>query len=114
MMGADNLAQFHRWKDWQAIAASVPIAIFNRPGLALKALAGPAARTLAPFRVPEQAAASLAGTRAAGLDLPVPAAYPALVDGTPGLKETASHVLKASPEGAYLEDVPQRRHESTR
>jgi nicotinate-nucleotide adenylyltransferase len=62
MMGADNLAQFHRWRDWQAIAASVPIAIFNRPGLALKALAGPAARTLAPFRVPEQAAANLAAS----------------------------------------------------
>jgi nicotinate-nucleotide adenylyltransferase len=62
MMGADNLAQFHRWKDWQAIAASVPIAIFNRPGLALKALAGPAARTLARWRLPEQAASSLAGT----------------------------------------------------
>jgi nicotinate-nucleotide adenylyltransferase len=63
MMGADNLAQFHRWKDWQSIAASVPIAIFNRPGLALRALAGPAARTLAPWRLPEQAASSLAGTR---------------------------------------------------
>jgi nicotinate-nucleotide adenylyltransferase len=60
MMGADNLSQFHRWKDWQAIALGVPIAVFNRPGLALKALAGPAARTLAPFRVQEQAASSLA------------------------------------------------------
>ncbi len=66
MMGADNLAQFHRWKDWQAIAASVPIAVFNRPGLALKALAGPAARTLGPWRVPEQAASRLA-------DSPTPA-----------------------------------------
>ena len=60
MMGADNLAQFHRWKDWQTIAASVPIAIFNRPGLALKALAGPAAHSLAAWRLPEQAAANLA------------------------------------------------------
>jgi nicotinate-nucleotide adenylyltransferase len=62
MMGADNLAQFHRWKDWQAIAASVPLAIFNRPGLALQALAGPAARTLARWRLPEQAASNLAGS----------------------------------------------------
>lgn len=62
MMGADNLAQFHRWRDWQAIAASVPIAIFNRPGLALKALAGPAARTMARWRLPEQEAASLASS----------------------------------------------------
>src|SRR5690606_23858692 len=38
MMGADNLATFHRWRDWRGIAASVPMAIFNRPGLALRAL----------------------------------------------------------------------------
>ena len=31
-MGADNLAQFHLWKDWQAIAALVPIAVATRPG----------------------------------------------------------------------------------
>jgi nicotinate-nucleotide adenylyltransferase len=62
MMGADNLAQFHHWKDWQAIAASVPIAVFNRPGLALKALASPAARALAQWRLPEQAASRLAGS----------------------------------------------------
>ena len=36
MMGADNLASFHRWRDWQGIAADVPIAVFNRPGLALR------------------------------------------------------------------------------
>jgi nicotinate-nucleotide adenylyltransferase len=50
MMGADNLAGFHRWRDWQAIAASLPIAVFNRPGAALRALASPAARALASFR----------------------------------------------------------------
>jgi nicotinate-nucleotide adenylyltransferase len=64
MMGADNLAQFHRWRDWQAIAATVPIAVFNRPGLALKALAGPAARTLGRWRLPEPAAANLASSSA--------------------------------------------------
>src|SRR6202023_3274260 len=32
MMGADNLRQFHRWRDWQRIAAAIPIAVFNRPG----------------------------------------------------------------------------------
>jgi nicotinate-nucleotide adenylyltransferase len=62
MMGADNLAGFHRWRDWPAIAASVPIAVFNRPGSALSALAGPAASALARCRIPERAAASLAGT----------------------------------------------------
>jgi nicotinate-nucleotide adenylyltransferase len=62
MMGADNLASFHRWRDWPAIAASVPIAVFNRPGSAFRALASPAAIALARHRIPERAAASLAGT----------------------------------------------------
>jgi nicotinate-nucleotide adenylyltransferase len=32
LMGADNLAQFPRWKDWRRIAALVPIAVIARPG----------------------------------------------------------------------------------
>jgi nicotinate-nucleotide adenylyltransferase len=32
LMGADNLAQFHRWKAWREIAALVPIAVIARPG----------------------------------------------------------------------------------
>lgn len=32
IMGADNLAQFHRWQDWRGIMASVPIAVLARPG----------------------------------------------------------------------------------
>lgn len=62
MMGADNLAGFHRWRDWRAIAASLPIAVFNRPGSALAALAGPTATALAASRIPERAAATLAAT----------------------------------------------------
>jgi len=32
LMGADNLASFHRWRDWRRIAAMVPIAVVMRPG----------------------------------------------------------------------------------
>ncbi|MDB5670045.1 MAG: nicotinate-nucleotide adenylyltransferase [Alphaproteobacteria bacterium] len=32
LMGADNLAQFHRWRDWRRIARTVPIAVAARPG----------------------------------------------------------------------------------
>ncbi len=32
LMGADNLAQFHRWKDWQEIMARVPVGVLARPG----------------------------------------------------------------------------------
>jgi nicotinate-nucleotide adenylyltransferase len=32
LMGGDNLAQFHRWKDWRRIARIMPIAVIARPG----------------------------------------------------------------------------------
>ena len=32
LMGADNLSQFHRWRDWRAIASLVAIAVVDRPG----------------------------------------------------------------------------------
>ena len=32
LMGADNLAQFHEWRDWRKIATQVPIAVVGRPG----------------------------------------------------------------------------------
>jgi nicotinate-nucleotide adenylyltransferase len=32
LMGADNLAQFHRWREWRSIARLVPIAVIARPG----------------------------------------------------------------------------------
>jgi len=42
LMGADNLAQFHRWRGWRTIARTVPIAVIARPGYNGAALAGPA------------------------------------------------------------------------
>ena len=42
LMGADNLAQFHRWRDWRRIAALVPIAVVTRPGYDARALKAPA------------------------------------------------------------------------
>ena len=42
LMGADNLAQFHRWRDWRRIAALVPIAVMTRPGYDGAALKAPA------------------------------------------------------------------------
>jgi nicotinate-nucleotide adenylyltransferase len=30
IMGADNLAQFHRWQNWQRIATQVPMAVIDR------------------------------------------------------------------------------------
>ncbi|MBI1219308.1 MAG: nicotinate-nucleotide adenylyltransferase [Rhodobacteraceae bacterium] len=52
LMGADNLAQFHRWDHWRWIMTHVPIAVLARPGIDLKAGAAPAARRFAAYRVP--------------------------------------------------------------
>jgi len=60
IMGADNLAQFHRWKDWRRIASAVPIAVIDRPPQSFRALAAPAAQALARYRLPENQAARLA------------------------------------------------------
>ena len=43
LMGSDNLAQFHRWRDWRRIAQEVPIAVIDRPGYESRSAAGPAA-----------------------------------------------------------------------
>ena len=56
LMGADNLASFHRWKEWQAIFRLMPIAVEDRPGWRHRALSSPAASGLA-------ATASRKGTR---------------------------------------------------
>lgn len=44
LMGADNLAQFHLWKDWRQIMETVPVGILARPGDRQAALHSPAAR----------------------------------------------------------------------
>jgi nicotinate-nucleotide adenylyltransferase len=63
LMGADNLASFHRWHAWQEIARLVPIAVFDRPGSTLSAAAGGAAVWLRRFRVDESDAPDLADRR---------------------------------------------------
>lgn len=42
LMGADNLAQFHLWRDWRKIARTLPIAVIARPGYDTAALKAPA------------------------------------------------------------------------
>ncbi len=37
LMGADNLAQFHLWQDWQWIIETVPVGVLARPGQQLSA-----------------------------------------------------------------------------
>src|ERR1700748_1045164 len=64
IMGADNLAQFHRWQNWRRIASEVPIAVIDRPPESFRALAAPAAQALSRYRLPENQAGRLADQRA--------------------------------------------------
>lgn len=66
LMGADNLASFDRWQHWRTIAATMPIAVVDRPGWRLKALSSRAAHALSHARISENLAADLA-------DRPAPA-----------------------------------------
>ena len=50
LMGSDNLAQFHRWRDWRGIARTMPIAVIARPGYEGAAAASPAMAWFARFR----------------------------------------------------------------
>jgi nicotinate-nucleotide adenylyltransferase len=61
IMGADGLADFHRWRGWTELMREIPIAVVARPGVALKCHASPAARRFARFRRPAARAASLPG-----------------------------------------------------
>jgi nicotinate-nucleotide adenylyltransferase len=56
LMGSDNLAQFHRWRDWRGIARTMPIAVIVRPGYDGAARASPAGAWLGRYR---RSAASL-------------------------------------------------------
>jgi nicotinate-nucleotide adenylyltransferase len=66
LMGADNLSQFSRWRDWQTIAALLPMAVIDRPSDSLRASASTAAHRLARYRLDEALANKLA-------DCPAPA-----------------------------------------
>ncbi|NOD97274.1 nicotinate-nucleotide adenylyltransferase [Ruegeria sp. HKCCD6228] len=55
LMGADNLAQFHRWKDWRVIMDSVPVGVVARPGDRISARMSRAARVYAKYRIDGQA-----------------------------------------------------------
>jgi nicotinate-nucleotide adenylyltransferase len=89
IMGADNLAQFHRWQNWRRIAYQVPMAVIDRPPQSFRALAAPAALALERYRIPESDAGRLADRRA-----------PAWVFLT-GMKSTLSSTGLRNPDGSW-------------
>ncbi len=56
LMGADTVAEFHRWKDWRDIAQLLPIAVLPRPGYDETAHAARAMGRLSSFVRPESQA----------------------------------------------------------
>ncbi len=63
IMGADSLADLHRWRDWVGLMREVPVAVVARPGASLAALASPAARRFASDRLPIGAGRRLASAK---------------------------------------------------
>lgn len=60
LMGADNLVQLPRWRQWRKIMAACAIAVFERHPYSHGALAGPVARGFAGARLSERRSAELA------------------------------------------------------
>jgi nicotinate-nucleotide adenylyltransferase len=59
LMGADNLAQLHLWRDWRAIMDSVPVGVLARPGDRISARMSPAARIYRANRINAAASQTL-------------------------------------------------------
>jgi nicotinate-nucleotide adenylyltransferase len=92
LMGADNLAEFDRWRAWPDIFALMPIAVLDRPGFRLKARASKAAQRFSAFYVDE--------SDAAGLPFLIPPAWTIVSHRLSGLSSTE---LRAKKEKAKKE-----------
>jgi nicotinate-nucleotide adenylyltransferase len=64
LMGADNLEQFHRWRDWRGILDHMPVAVIDRPGWRLRGLSSKAAVCYRDQFVPAQYCRLLPGMAA--------------------------------------------------
>ncbi|MEM8755766.1 MAG: nicotinate-nucleotide adenylyltransferase [Pseudomonadota bacterium] len=63
LMGADNLAAFHEWRDWRWIMERFPVGVLARPGAQLRAGLSPAARRFRRWRLPRAEAGMLSRAR---------------------------------------------------
>jgi nicotinate-nucleotide adenylyltransferase len=88
VMGADCLAEFHRWRQWRQIMNLMPMAVIDRPGWRLPALSSIAATAYGAARLPEHEAGQLAAMRA-----------PAWVFLTAPLSDLSSTAIRAGRKG---------------
>jgi nicotinate-nucleotide adenylyltransferase len=109
LMGADNLAQFHLWRDWRKIARTVPIAVMTRPGYDGRALAAPAMGWLRRFVRPADQARQWTRWRLPSLVLlrvpPDPTSATAIRAADPHWHESA---MKSFHNEALRDSVTQR------
>ncbi|MFB0611846.1 nicotinate-nucleotide adenylyltransferase [Aurantiacibacter poecillastricola] len=103
MMGADNLAQFHKWRNWRQIAREMPIAVIARPGYDDDAVASPAMAWLRRYRL------SAAGLRNRGV-WSAPALIELRFDPDP---RSATQIRQADPHWADGHAGPLPRDEVT-
>ncbi len=59
LMGADNLAELHRWKNWRWIMSNARTAVLPRPRQHLRAAGSVAARSFRRCRIPSTRSATL-------------------------------------------------------
>jgi nicotinate-nucleotide adenylyltransferase len=53
-MGADNLLQFDRWRNWEEIMRTMPVAVIDRPGASMRATSAKAAQRFPQARLNQQ------------------------------------------------------------
>lgn len=63
LMGADNMAQMHLWKDWKHIFEIMPVGVLARPGQSLPARCSVAARHFARGRISSHASQALPSSK---------------------------------------------------
>lgn len=98
LVGADNIAQLHRWKRWQALIKRVPIAVVGRPGYAAARWSAPAVARNRSQVLPEQQAQGWADHR-----------LPVIVFLTiPRNRTSATAIRAADPHWADRLDSPKR------
>jgi nicotinate-nucleotide adenylyltransferase len=84
IMGGDNLATFHLWRNWRGLFEALPIMVIDRPEMRNRAMASRAAHLYAAARQPEARAKMLPALAA-----------PAWIYATAPLRDVSSTEIRA-------------------
>ena len=71
IMGADNLANFRKWRNWREVADAIPVAIVSRPGArAAERLGAPRGWTYLNARLHRESSTAIRSSKRAALAKP--------------------------------------------